>query len=70
MSFEQQDAFENAKQQIEKAYTLYSPDNTDAGKLRIIENPKRILEVSIPVKMDDGTTRIFTGFRSQHNDSR
>lgn len=29
----------------------------------------RVLEVSFPVKMDDGTTRSFTGYRSQHNNA-
>lgn len=33
----------------------------------ILKNPMRMLEVSIPVKMDDGTVRVFTGFRAQHN---
>ncbi len=33
----------------------------------ILKNPQRTLEVSIPVKMDDGTIRVFTGFRAQHN---
>lgn len=33
----------------------------------ILKNPKRTLEVSIPVKMDDGTVRVFTGYRAQHN---
>jgi glutamate dehydrogenase (NADP+) len=30
----------------------------------------RLLTVSIPVKMDDGSSKIFTGFRSQHNNAR
>ncbi|MBQ7318151.1 MAG: Glu/Leu/Phe/Val dehydrogenase, partial [Phascolarctobacterium sp.] len=29
--------------------------------------PERTLEVSIPLKMDDGTTKVFTGYRSQHS---
>jgi len=33
----------------------------------ILKNPQRTLEVSIPVKMDDGSVRVFTGFRAQHN---
>lgn len=33
----------------------------------ILKNPQRMLEVSIPVKMDDGSIRVFTGFRAQHN---
>ena len=35
----------------------------------IIKNPIRVLQVSIPVKMDDGTIRTFMGYRSQHNDA-
>ncbi len=32
--------------------------------------PERIIEVNIPVQMDNGMTRIFTGYRSQHNGAR
>ena len=39
----------------------------DAGAAQIIATPERTLEVSIPVKMDDGTTKVFTGYRSQHS---
>ena len=39
----------------------------DAGAAAIIAVPERTLEVSIPVKMDDGTTQLFTGYRSQHS---
>jgi glutamate dehydrogenase (NAD(P)+) len=34
-----------------------------------LAQPKRVLTISIPVKMDDGTIKVFTGFRSQHNDA-
>lgn len=33
-----------------------------------LKYPKRVLTVSIPVKMDDGTVQTFLGFRSQHTD--
>ena len=36
----------------------------------ILKEPKRITEVSIPVKMDDGSIKVFKGFRVQHNDAR
>ncbi|MDY6028688.1 MAG: Glu/Leu/Phe/Val dehydrogenase [Acidaminococcaceae bacterium] len=39
----------------------------DAGAAEIIANPERTLEVSIPVRMDDGTTKVFKGYRSQHS---
>jgi glutamate dehydrogenase/leucine dehydrogenase len=32
--------------------------------------PERIIEVNIPVQMDNGSTRMFTGYRSQHNGAR
>ena len=44
--------------------------NLDEGIHKILANPKRVLTVSLPVKMDDGRIEVFTGFRSQHNDAR
>ena len=35
-----------------------------------LRQPKRVLEVSVPVRMDDGRFRMFTGYRVQHNMSR
>jgi len=35
-----------------------------------LQAPERFVEVSIPVKMDNGATRVFTGFRSQWNSAR
>ncbi|MFO1533035.1 MAG: Glu/Leu/Phe/Val dehydrogenase [Thermoplasmatota archaeon] len=35
-----------------------------------LREPQRFLQVSIPVRMDDGTTRTFIGFRCQYNDAR
>jgi len=35
----------------------------------ILKDPQRVLYVRFPVKMDDGTIRIFTGIRAQHNDA-
>jgi len=42
----------------------------DAGLRQILRTPKRVMEVSVPVKMDNGQTKVFTGFRVQHNVSR
>jgi len=41
----------------------------DPGYYEILKEPLRVLTVNIPVKMDDGTTKTFIGFRSQHNDA-
>ena len=35
----------------------------------LLKEPQRVLEVSIPVKMDDGTYEVFKGYRSQHNNA-
>jgi glutamate dehydrogenase/leucine dehydrogenase len=42
----------------------------DAGLRQVLRTPKRIMEVSIPVKMDNGQVKVFTGFRVQHNVAR
>ncbi|MTD31819.1 Glu/Leu/Phe/Val dehydrogenase [Planomicrobium sp. YIM 101495] len=35
----------------------------------LLKEPMRMMEVRIPVQMDDGKTKIFTGYRAQHNDA-
>src|SRR5690625_4478910 len=35
----------------------------------LLKDSMRMLKVRIPVKMDDGSTKVFTGFRAQHNDA-
>ncbi len=42
----------------------------DAGLRQILRTPKRVMEVSIPVKLDNGQVKVFTGFRVQHNVAR
>jgi len=39
----------------------------EPGLRQVLRTPKRILEVSIPTKMDNGQVKVFTGFRVQHN---
>ncbi len=64
------DAFLNAQKQMRQACDLYDGCRLDTNKYELISQPKRILEVNIPVKMDNGSIKVFTGFRSQHNDAR
>ena len=59
--------FESAKAQLEIAAGV---SNADLNIVERLKNPDRYIEVSIPVVMDDGTQRIFSGFRSQHNNAR
>src|SRR5207302_150193 len=42
----------------------------DPGLRQILRTPKRVLEVSLPTKMDNGQVKVFTGYRVQHNISR
>ena len=42
----------------------------DPGLRQILRTPKRVLEVSIPTKMDNGQVKVFTGYRVQHNVAR
>src|ERR687898_1309264 len=59
--------FEVALKQLEEASKIL---NLEKGMFEILSNPKRILTVSIPTRMDDGSIKVFTGYRSQHNDAR
>ena len=42
----------------------------DSGLRQILSTPKRVLTVSIPVRMDDGTYHVFIGHRVAHNMAR
>jgi len=59
--------FEVALEQLDEAAKLI---NLDKGLHQILAHPKRVLTVSIPVRLDNNEIRVFTGFRSQHNDAR
>jgi glutamate dehydrogenase/leucine dehydrogenase len=39
-----------------------------ADEVEILTAPKRIIEVSLPVRMDDGRLEVFNAYRIQHND--
>jgi glutamate dehydrogenase/leucine dehydrogenase len=42
----------------------------DLGLREVLRRPRRSLSLSLPVKMDDGTIRVFEGFRVQHSNAR
>lgn len=56
--------YEIVQRQIEHVSKLL---NLDQQVVEILKRPERVIHVSFPVKMDDGTIRVFEGFRSQHN---
>ena len=41
----------------------------DEAMYELLKEPLRMLQVRIPVRMDDGSTKVYTGFRAQHNDA-
>ena len=55
-----------AQQQLDMAAEKL---NLDPGVHAILREPMRTLEVNFPVKMDDGTVKVFKGYRAQHNDA-
>lgn len=59
--------FEVSLKQLDEAAKLI---NLDKGLQQVLANPKRILTVSLPIRMDNGEIHVFTGYRSQHNDAR
>lgn len=59
--------FKNYLEQLENAAQILG---LDEGLKEQLKEPERFLEVSIPVKMDNGKTKVFKGFRSQFNTAR
>ncbi len=53
--------------QLDDAAKLIGLDDAIHHKLR---KPKRVMMVSIPTAMDDGSTQVFTGYRAQHSMER
>ena len=66
MAKESLNPFEIAQRQVKNACDKLG---TDPAVYEILKNPMRVMELSFPVKMDDGTIRTFTGYRSQHNNA-
>jgi glutamate dehydrogenase (NAD(P)+) len=64
---EELNPFEIAKQQFNRAADYL---DLDPSMRHVLENAKRQLIVSIPVKMDGGDVQVFEGYRVQHNIAR
>lgn len=59
--------FEMAQAQFDKVAEIL---NLEEATRQLLRNPLREYHFSIPVRMDDGSTKVFRGFRVQHNDAR
>lgn len=66
-SAEATNPFTNARRQLDDAAAVIA---LDPAVLELLRWPMRELHVTIPVRMDDGSTRTFHGFRVQYNDAR
>ncbi len=64
---ESSNPYQNALQQLELAARHLE---LEPGFHEILKHPQRELTVHFPVKMDNGTMRVFTGYRVQHNVAR
>jgi glutamate dehydrogenase (NAD(P)+) len=59
--------WQNAHFYFDRAYTTMKLDPVWRS---FLSTPKRVLTVSCPVRMDDGSIQVFTGYRAQHNNAR
>src|SRR5512146_547206 len=60
-------SFETAQAQFDKIADYLE---LDRGTRDLLRNAQREYSFLIPVRMDDGTRRVFQGYRVQHNDAR
>ena len=67
MSDENSTIYRDAIGRLDRAFHYAAIDEEALLKLK---HPKMMLLVSIPVRMDDGSLRIFTGYRVRHDDTR
>lgn len=58
--------FLNAQKQVKDACDKLG---IEKEVYELLKQPMKVLEVAIPVKMDDGSVKVFTGYRAQHNDA-
>jgi glutamate dehydrogenase (NADP+) len=64
---QQRDVFQDAIRRLDRAAEFAEIDQEAVDRLK---HPKQVLTVSIPVRMDDGSLRIFVGYRVRHDDTR
>ncbi len=62
--WESSELYHDAVTEFEEAAALMQLDPNIATRLKV---PKRALIVSVPIRLDDGTVKVFEGYRVQHN---
>lgn len=66
MSNEKNNPLLNAQLQVRNACEALG---LEASAYEMLKEPMRVIEITIPVKMDDGSLKTFKGYRSMHNDA-
>lgn len=66
MTKENLNPLQSARKQIKLACDALE---LEAGVYELLKEPKRVIEISIPVKMDDGSLKVFKGYRSVYNNA-
>ena len=56
----------SAQNQVKKACDKLG---LEKSVYELLKEPQRIIEISIPVKMDNGEVAVFKGYRAAHNDA-
>jgi glutamate dehydrogenase (NAD(P)+) len=67
MELKGENPFENAQHQLDLAAEVL---NLDQSMREILRVPQRELTVTFPVKLNDGSAKVYTGYRVQHNITR
>lgn len=55
---------------IKRLDDVFKYANVDHEVIEKLSYPEKFLEISIPVRMDDGSLKVFTGYRSRHSTAR
>ncbi|MGD2245997.1 MAG: Glu/Leu/Phe/Val dehydrogenase [Candidatus Aminicenantes bacterium] len=59
-----------AKKAQKQLYKAAIEIKLDHNLIKILEQPMRVLRVSVPIKLDNGKTKVFTGYRCQYNNAK
>ncbi len=59
-----------ARKAQKQLYKAAREIDLDPNLLKILERPMRVLKVSVPIRLDNGRTKVFTGFRCQYNNAK
>ncbi len=60
-------SYEMVVRQLTEACSLLE---LERGICEVLKQPQRVIEVSVPLRLDNGEIRVFTGYRVQHNNAR